>query len=165
MQLHGTLVSKKSSAVGSTSARRHTHQIPQPIAAARFERLIRSCLILAGLTGAVAWGDASAAEMPNRFRGVWGNCDAPKNESDVGEFPFFIVAARGYEEHETSCALISSSRIRGGDRESLTFSCGVEGEQETRKEVWSITQKKTEIWSFIISQPFLLISTGPHGGM
>ena len=72
------------------------------------------------------------------------NCDIPKTDSDIGEFPFFIVTPRGYEEHETSCSLISSSRIKGTDRQSLTFSCWSEGDHPRHKEVWSITQKKAD---------------------
>jgi len=123
-----------------------------------FEQLVRGCLILSGLMGAMACDAANAAEMPARYQGVWGisNCDVPKSESDVGEFPYLIVTSQGYEAHESSCALVSSSRRKGADREALTFSCSAEGEQETRKEVWSITQKQTKIWSFMISEPFLL---------
>lgn len=123
-----------------------------------FQQLVKGCLILSGLMGALACGAANAAEMPNRYQGVWAirNCDVPKSESDVGEFPYFIVTSQGYEAHESSCALVSFSRIKRADRDSLTFTCSAEGEQETRTEVWSITQKKTKIWSFILSEPFLI---------
>ena len=128
----------------------------------RFGRMARGCLLLSGLMGAVAGGAANAAEMPARYQGVWGikNCDVPKSENDVGEFPYLVVTSKGYEAHELSCVLASSARMKSGDRDALTFSCSAEGETETRKEVWSVTQKKTRIWAFTISEPFLVIGAG-----
>src|SRR5262249_53523803 len=120
--------------------------------------------VLVLLTRAIACGGTNAAEMPSKFRGVWGgtNCDIPKDQSDVGEFPFLIVTAKGFEEHETICNLISSSKIRGTDRQSLTFSCLSEAEHYKSKEDWSIAQKKTKMDSFLLSQSFL-IRGGPRG--
>jgi hypothetical protein len=128
----------------------------------RFGQMVRGCLLVSVLMGALACGAANAAEMPARYQGVWGikNCDVPKSESDVGEFPYLVVTSKGYEAHESSCVLLSSSRMKSGERDALTFSCAAEGETETRKEVWSVTQKKTRIWAFTISEPFLVIGAG-----
>jgi hypothetical protein len=124
-----------------------------------FGKKFSKALVLVGLTGAIACGDTNAAEMPSMFRGVWGDsCDLPKE--DVGEFPFLIVTARGYEAYETSCTLISSSIIKGTNRHSLNFSCESEGIKSRDKEVWSITHQKAEIGDRTISQPFLVTSGG-----
>jgi hypothetical protein len=126
----------------------------------RFGQMVRGCLLVSGLTGALACGASNAAEMPARYQGVWGikNCDVPKSENEVGEFPYLVVTSKGYEAHESSCVLASSARMKNGDRDALTFSCSAEGETETRKEVWSVTQ--TRIWAFTISEPFLAIGAG-----
>jgi hypothetical protein len=117
---------------------------------------LRRMIIAAAISllATIACDDTKAAEMPSKFRGVWGDCDKTK---DVGELPFVVVTARGYEAHETSCSLISSSRIKGTDRLSLTFSGESEGEQHKSEEDWSITNTKTEVLRFVISQPFLVI--------
>ena len=84
---------------------------------------------------------AHAAEIPSKYRGVWGysTCDLPKSEDEGGEDPFFVVSAKETKGHEESCTVASVQRAIKGD--TLSFKCSGEGEEWSRKEVWSLQQR------------------------
>lgn len=61
-------------------------------------------IALSSIFGVVDFRAAEAAEIPMQYRGTWSTskCDLPESESEVGEFPFFIVTAKDFAAHEES---------------------------------------------------------------
>jgi hypothetical protein len=121
--------------------------------------------ILSALFLGLCWTVVRAAEVPLRYIGTWSatECQLPKSESDVGEFPYLVVTRRGYEGHEVSCTLKSVSKGHAPNGDTLTFLCSSEGEQSTFKEVWRLTQKQLGIWGWTFTETNLIRRGGEYG--
>jgi hypothetical protein len=97
-----------------------------------------------------------AAEIPEKYRGVWGvlGCELPDSESDVGEFPYLIIDAKEFHSHETTCQVISVAPAKSRDK--VSFKCFGEGEEWPMEEEWTVRNRTIDIWGWTITQQTLV---------
>jgi hypothetical protein len=124
---------------------------------------MRGFVSLACLIGMIACASAisigaCAAEIPEKYRGVYGDdCEIPESESDIGEFPWLIITKDEVHGHETTCSVKAVRRNVKRNVDELTFSCAGEGDDlGIHKELWSLEVQTKQIWEFKISQPYLV---------
>ena len=88
---------------------------------------------------------ASAAEVPHKYRGIWTLSDSCEQAiaAQSGEFPFLVVTNEETVQHETSCKIASVKRAPNKD--TLNFRCSGEGEKWELNQVWSVRDKATDI--------------------
>ena len=120
------------------------------------EGAITGLALLIG-TLCVSINQASAADIPSKYRGVWTHQESCEvSQLKTGEFPFMIVGTKTTKGHEQSCKIVSVKLAAKAD--ALTFGCSGEGEEWESRQSWSVRDKATDIEGWMtIKEPILVI--------
>jgi hypothetical protein len=102
--------------------------------------------------------EAAAADIPNKYRGVWTAQESLEvSRLRTGEFPFLIVTDKTTEAHEQACKIAAVKLAAKTD--ALTFRCSGEGEEWELAQEWSVRDKATDIAGWMtIKEPILVIT-------
>jgi hypothetical protein len=120
----------------------------------------RHSLVLALIIGTLCFSinQASAADIPSKYRGVWTaqeSCEVSRLRT--GEFPFLIVTDKTTKAHEQACKIAAVKLAAKTD--ALTFRCSGEGEEWELAQEWSVRDKATDIVGWMtIKEPVLVIT-------